>query len=578
MNYSPTENKIKEKLSTIRLRKTSAKNRDSRNISTVILETEDKKFTFNLKNEKDFLDRNNISININKVRHSLNVPPNKINELERSIDNLNIEDKKEDELGMNQLDIIKVDAKSDKVHGGVNIQNSKGNTHIPNGLREEVFNINQVGNMSLDYKQELSIEMGKVREKDDYFKRNELVEETIELFQNKNVVKTEENCNENALEDSHINQPIIIPFSHDLNGRDTLAKIKTQEMPKESNKTESQNNQDTLNSRSNRPKIVVIQKGNNKIQVFTGESGDKAEEDVNESSEQSEFPYKVCFLCDQFFLKDKTYTAEDCDHFFCRRCGKAYYEEKIEEGEQTFKCAVYKCLEKISNELLKALVSEKHYCVIEGKEYKTEGNTTTNTMGVKMFKQKQSINNFVNVSKMDSIKFYTQKHVIDVNSNESFFIFNKAKEQFCVKCSEPALYGKNGKFVVKCLNCFYTICKFCMKNYTSDHFDMSSFNYCKVYFRKRLKKTSVKERQCCKNFWFTVLIYLASYILIFSSLLKVSSAYTKKILCISDRRSENCNFLKYLFYSVFILLIYSLLIPFLLFSIPYFPALITMLL
>jgi hypothetical protein len=270
----------------------------------------------------------------------------------------------------------------------------------------------------------------------------------------------------------------------------------------------------------------------NDIRVITNPS----EDEINEF-------FKFCFLCDKLHLANIMITL-GCNHAFCQKCGKLYYEDKIEQGDSDLKCPVFKCQKTPSIDFLKTLVTEKH---------------------ISLFKKNQTEINKDN--KIDEIKVYTQKHILDINTNENFLLYNKTKEQFCQKCTEASLYGRTGKTYVKCLNCFNTICKFCMKIYNYDHLDITSESYCKVYFRKDLKKQIIKPNKF-KLYLLTLAMIIASYFLCFISILK----YTNQFI-----EMKKTTKFKTFTYNIVLILLYILIVPIMLMIIPYFPIISTML-
>ena len=42
----------------------------------------------------------------------------------------------------------------------------------------------------------------------------------------------------------------------------------------------------------------------------------------------------------------------------------------------------------------------------------------------------------------NNAKKYTEKHVLDINSNMNFFMYKKSKDIFCPKCLNPNLFSK----------------------------------------------------------------------------------------------------------------------------------------
>jgi hypothetical protein len=272
---------------------------------------------------------------------------------------------------------------------------------------------------------------------------------------------------------------------------------------------------------------------------------------VKESEEQFEY-FKLCFICDKLHLTTTTFTALGCEHMICLKCGKTFYEDKIEQGEYDLQCPIYKCPFSPNLEFIKILLSDKHVETLKNlldrkdvAEVRTKSNTQL------------------------EVRVYTQKHVFDVNTNDTFFNYNKTKDQFCIKCGEPSLYGRTGKTYVKCLNCYNTICKFCMKYFTYDHLDITSSNYCKVYFRKTLKKQIEKESKF-KIFLLTYIMMIPSYILFVLAMFSYISDIIKIILCKKEK-------IIFKIIHVFIMLLaIIILLPVFIIMIPYFPILIAL--
>jgi hypothetical protein len=557
--------------STIRMRKNSGSN-NSKSGSVIIVESQDRKLTFNVKNDKQFFDKSNIDNNLKIVKSSAN-----INEKDNLANSTNIikpdviEDINKENVPIRVPAIEKLNSIKSSNYNKINIPKIP-NFPILNELSKPV-SIQVVSNREEKNSQK-NLMLLTVTEKDENVKINSnmnhmqssgvVEDEHLEQIEHPNIFSDENNETQN-IRDDLVNQ-IFGRNNHKINALET--------------DTYQRSSVHESTPATHKQKIILIQSSGNRVKILSKDDAEitrqENDHEVLAHSDSSEFPFRICFICDQFFLKEKTYTTDNCEHSFCRRCGKAYYEEKIEQGEVSFKCPVYKCPHKASIQMIKLLVSEKHFTSIDQKEngepsYK---DTQMNSPNVISFKQKHSLNNFVSVTKMDSIKFYTQKHVIDVNSNESYFLFNKAKEFFCVKCSEPALYGKTGKYIVKCLNCYHTICKFCMKSYCADHFEISSFNYCKVYFRRRLRKIPVKDKKHVKNFLFTWLLFIASFLMICLCVYKYVNVGISKSLCF--KRNES-NKIKFVFFYFFAFLINIIITPIMLLVIPFFPPLITLL-
>lgn len=225
---------------------------------------------------------------------------------------------------------------------------------------------------------------------------------------------------------------------------------------------------------------------------------------------------KGCLICNKLINISELYTSMKCAHFICRKCLKRFYEEKIEEGSLNFKCPIFFCKHKYDLNTIRELVTEQHFNVIIGKSSQ-----------IKDMKEEIDLSNTISTGKtlsMDYMKKYSQKYVEDINTNEQFFYYNKCKYFFCQNCSEMALFGKSDTHFVKCLNCFYCICKYCLKKYEDGHMDISKSEHCKVYYRREDEDDDDSDNQrrkvgiCSKILevlLFTIIAYLALFCGIF---------------------------------------------------------------
>jgi hypothetical protein len=562
MNYeTQTMKENKDSTPTIIMRKNTIQNSDKMNTnrSLVIIETQDKKVSFNIINEQEFLNKNNINSNLNIVRSSLigNMGMNlNLNTPNNFSNNPNIKNKSSLN-NSNMLDDMKINQSIDNIHiETVNKRvDNKLNIPIPK------YNSNK---KSSEIKKTVENNIEKVT-----LEKNNL-DETIEIKNNidPNFIKSETNTIPSPISPSIKTIQYNYNPSNNYNSSANLNHINSDLVnPKNSRKaTDTVTGTLKMSNSKRSPRhlhtkspIILVGKNN---EHFVIKPININEEDINyeqgDETTSEPFPFRICFICDQFYLKEKSFTAEECDHTFCHKCGKAYYEEKIEQGDLHFKCPVFKCMKHVKIDTIRFLVSEKHFAAskddIDSNFPNNPDNVNTNSIKNKIIRHKQSMNNFINV---DSIKLYSQKHVLDINTNESFFIFNKAKEQFCIKCSEPALYGKNGKYIVKCLNCYHVICKFCMKPFSNDHFDITAFNYCKVYFRRRLRKISLtQEKSACKSLMFMLLFLFVSYFMIVFGAFKLISVLFQRMLCLG-KKSRKCLVFKNLIYY-FLLIIFCM--------------------
>ena len=261
--------------------------------------------------------------------------------------------------------------------------------------------------------------------------------------------------------------------------------------------------------------------------------------------------YNSCIICDKIYPVNNLYSAQECKHLLCRKCIKNYYEEKIEEGEKSFKCPIFKCPSVFAQSMIKAFVSAEHFNLVNGR--------ASGVIDMKL--TLASLN-----KKYDTIKKYTMHHVIDINSNEDFYVYNKAKIQFCPKCGEQALFGKSGTHFVKCLNCNYSLCKYCMKEYDEKHMDITTENHCKVFFRTNDGVIQETQSHIGINLLIQFLLVLCSYIFMFvAGFLYIKEGVEWVIPC--GMKSA----LRIMFVLVVSIILFLIAIPIILMSFPYFP-------
>lgn len=273
----------------------------------------------------------------------------------------------------------------------------------------------------------------------------------------------------------------------------------------------------------------------------------------------------MCFLCDKYLQVNSMFKTANCHHYFCRKCGKLYYEEKIEQGESELKCPMYTCKALLSIELIVLLVSNQHFSGLKG------GRNDNNNIA--LFKKEINDNHELRKllqKKIEAIKPYSNRHVLDINTNEAFYMFNQTKDQFCPNCYENALFAKSGNHFIKCLNCFHTICKYCFTRYDAFHMDIATADHCKVYYRK--KEKNYLDNNKCKFFCIQLLLVIASFLIIFVASFNYFRNWFMALFCIKYSKSKPIGIL-ILVYSISIVFFLCSL-PFILMSFPYFPVLI----
>ena len=275
------------------------------------------------------------------------------------------------------------------------------------------------------------------------------------------------------------------------------------------------------------------------------------------------FIQKCCSICDKKFYLTKLFCADCKTHFLCKKCLKNYYEEFLEKNsnDKRLKCPFTKCDKEIQYETIKPNISELHQKLYESI------NTPESYKNLEEFNYKLSPEN-----NDSNLKKYTEKNVIDISTNKNFFRFKKSKDIFCPKCLNPNLFSKTNNHFIKCLNCNYKICKYCLKEYNNEHLNLRVDGYCKVYFRR---SDDDYESQISIYFFLLQLFFvIAMYILTY-----VGSYYFfyRKFSSLLNNQKKNClYYIIKLFVVIFSLLFFILSFPIIVACYPFFPSIISL--
>ena len=276
-----------------------------------------------------------------------------------------------------------------------------------------------------------------------------------------------------------------------------------------------------------------------------------------------DFPFKMCLICDIYFNFDNIIDLK-CLHIFCIKCAKLFYEEKIEEGKKELICPIFKCPEAISNDLIKKIVTEKHYCKLLKKiEILSEKDIfKNNDENVKFNVNIKSINTIVD---HHDFKMYSKKHVFEITNNVSFLYFSKTKDIYCNNCHEESLFGKSCRNFIKCMNCLHSYCKYCGKKYNIGHFDFTGNTYCKIFLRKNCKYLpTVRNR--CKEFLLDFIIFLLGYLVFILGILNYINVALSDLMKIRDN-----HFCGIFIHIIIMILITLIVLPILFMTLPFYP-------
>ena len=165
----------------------------------------------------------------------------------------------------------------------------------------------------------------------------------------------------------------------------------------------------------------------------------KKTKNSSNENDNNEHRFK-CIFCDKISNNEEYNSYFTCSHFFCKKCGKIFYEDNIDTmiTKNNFtpflKCPIIDCPKKISLNLLKSIISEKYYNQfminldknkneMSNRKLKNQKNITimkTETISTKKYDEIIHKNRVYNESNK-----YLQKNIIDLNSHNKFVYYIK---------------------------------------------------------------------------------------------------------------------------------------------------------
>ena len=277
-----------------------------------------------------------------------------------------------------------------------------------------------------------------------------------------------------------------------------------------------------------------------------------------------------CFICERYFNENKMFYPKCLVHSLCKKCLKNYYEDIFENNIFLLKCPDTNCNKEIDLNILKSIISNVHYEVFMNNQnlQKINNNIKKNFNNGKEIILKDTKITFNSKISYENMKLYTQKNVLDINSNEKIYMYKKNKDIFCYNCLQPTLFTKiNGHFI-KCLNCHYKICRYCFKEFDDFHMDIMTENHCKIYNRKDEYYSDNGSILC--NFWIQLFFVFAIYYLMFAGIYFIISRFIESHIKFNNNILLKCCFSLFIFLISFTILL--IICPFLIIIHPFFPA------
>ena len=265
--------------------------------------------------------------------------------------------------------------------------------------------------------------------------------------------------------------------------------------------------------------------------------------------------YNLCQICEHTLPMSRLFSAKCQKHYFCKKCIKSYYEDIIENGNRDLVCPFVKCKEPVVKEDLRNIISDNHYKMLTN-------NMDKNEMTLLFAKLKTD-------TMPENFDLYTEKHVLDVDTNKKFFSYNSIKEQYCSYCRKEALFSKINSHFSKCLNCEIKICKYCSKEFTNYHLDINHPDHCKVYYRNS-EENQQQNKKFMKFLLELFLVCALFYLSFVGSFLLIRQMF---YFIFNLKQNKNC--IKYIFLYLFTFICFLVTIPIIFILFPVFPSLVS---
>ena len=266
--------------------------------------------------------------------------------------------------------------------------------------------------------------------------------------------------------------------------------------------------------------------------------------------------YNMCQICEHTLPLSRLFSPGCNKHFLCKKCAKIYYEDIIENGTRELCCPLNNCRKPINLEDIKSIISEEHFRMLTKKLDKNQNNLLFAKLKTDTIQE--------------TLELYTEKHVLDVDTNKKFFNFNNMKGNYCPNCSKDTLFNKGNTHFLKCLNCEKKICRYCSKSFSNDHLDLNNPTHCKVYYRYT-ENLEPKTNYCLK-YLLELFFVLASFYLSFVGAFLLIKKIFYKIFNMKD--NKNC--IKYTFQYLFTIICFIIVIPIIFIFFPVYPSLLAL--
>ena len=177
---------------------------------------------------------------------------------------------------------------------------------------------------------------------------------------------------------------------------------------------------------------------------------------------------KFCFIC--YSYDDKLYHTKNCNHFFCKECGRNYFEQQVQRDKYTLKCPKYDCNNYLNLNNIKEILSQDTFIKLD--TYQKINHNFNKMTSIKInekiipklyapkLNQRNSFetitnesckglnclkSNFLNIphNKKNKKKYFSHKnkHILKIDNTTKFkHKIEQEKEKnniICIKCKKP---------------------------------------------------------------------------------------------------------------------------------------------
>ena len=306
----------------------------------------------------------------------------------------------------------------------------------------------------------------------------------------------------------------------------------------------------------------------------------KKSEPFNRGSYNKKFEnLSKCLFCDRISDNEKYNSYFTCGHFFCKKCGKTFYEDIIDgmiaknNFSSVIQCPIIDCPKIIPLSLLKLIISDEYYLQLLNNINKINDENEVEINPFNDKKKDLTIMKTENASdKKDSDIYatnrnseshkYLQKNIIDLTSNNKYEYYIKKSFIRCPSCQEYSLYGRIEGNYDKCLKCMKKYCKYCHKVFENSHFDITKENYCKVFYRSY---KSFMSQSAWYKYFINLLMVIGGYLFILTFfLLRMKKSTKMRNVC------------RMLFRMLIFFILFIISLPISIIILPYFPMIISL--